>query len=105
MCSKTIYIKGKKKSTNGRQKKTVTTVATVRLTKALLPLQYLYSANTLSVQYRSTVAALALFIYKINQQLSVGTFTWILVCELVVYSKLMMFVIIWRKILDKLFIN
>ena len=30
LCSKTIYIKGKKKSTNGRQKKkTVATVATV----------------------------------------------------------------------------
>ena len=43
-----------------QKKKTVTTVATAIkkekrkkkcLTKALLPLQYLYSANTLSAQY------------------------------------------------------
>ena len=60
-----------------KRKKTVTTVATMPpstvatvqkkkkkakcLTKALLPLQYLYSANTLNAQYRSTVAGIDAF--------------------------------------------
>ena len=72
LCSKTIYIKEKKKVQTEDKKKTITTVATVRKkkkkakyhTKALLPLQCLSSANTLSAQYRSTVAALLLFVYK-----------------------------------------
>ena len=43
-----------------------------------------------------------MFVYM-NQQLSVGTFDVIgvLVCELVVYSKLLMFAITWRKIYEE----
>ena len=69
----TIYIKEKKVQTEDLKKKYVTTVATVEfeiekkkcITQALLTLQCLHSINTLSTQYRSTVAALLLFIYKI----------------------------------------
>ena len=80
-CSDIVAFYKRKKKIQTERKKKVTTVATVphgtvatirswkkkkSLTKTLLPLQCLHSTNTLSAQYRSTVAALPLFIYKIS---------------------------------------